>query len=114
MFNKTIKTIFISTILIAATCHADLNNKNSKFEILITTGRIDSQSTPNAWKALKDVLRHNHSHPCSKMKPFHDLFNRMHKYEEKHYDRFVPKEGNVGYKIWYDLKEGRGKFSFRS
>ena len=35
----------------------------------------------------------------------------MHKYEEKHYNRFVAKEGNVGYKIWYDLKEGKGKFS---
>ena len=93
------------------TVHADFNSINTRVKVLKTTGRIDSKKTPISWKIITEILKNGHSHPCSEMKAFHGLFDRMHKYEENNYNRYVSKEGNVGYKIWYDLKEGKGKFS---
>ncbi len=104
--------LFISiALLCASVCHADIQSEKKETITLRTSGRIDSKKSPNSWRVLKDVLKSRYVYSCSELIPFHSLFNRMHEYEEKHYNRFVMKEGNVGYKIWYDLKEGHGKFS---
>ena len=111
MKRTTTSVLFTLLLLVSATVSADLGDATPKVKVLKTEGRIDSKTTPNSWKALTEVLKHGHAHPCSKMKPFHRLFDRMHRYGEKHYDEHIPKEGIVGYKLWYDLKEGKGKFS---
>ena len=111
MFRKTLRTVFVLSLLFGMTAHADHDSGRIKFEILKASGRVESDKTPKFWEAITEVLKHGHSYPCSQMTPFHELFERLHVIEQEKYDRHVPTEGNVGYKIWFDLKEGKGKFS---
>lgn len=111
MFKQVIKIIFILSFFVGQTTHADYNGGELKVKILRASGRVESNNSPKFWEAIKKVLKHGHSYPCSQMTPFHKLFDRLHIIEEEKYDRHVSKEGNVGYRIWFDLKEGKGKFS---
>lgn len=109
---KNMIKLFVSiTLLCASVCHADIQSKKKETITLRASGRIDSKKTPNSWRVLKDVLKSRYVYSCSELIPFHEFFDRMHKYNEEHYREYVAKEGVVGYKIWYDLQEGKGKFS---
>jgi len=104
--------LFVSiTLLCASVCHADIQSEKKETTTLRTSGRVDSKDRPITWTILKDNLKSRYVYRCSELSRFHGLFDRMHKYGEKHYREYVAKTGVVGYKIWYDLEEGNGKFS---
>ena len=111
MFKTSIKVFLVLSLLTSYNAHADMGRDKPQVQILKTTGRVDSKKTPNLWTVISKYIKHAHSYQCSKLKPMHRFFSKMHTYEETRYNRVVPREGVVGYKVWYDLKEGKGKFS---
>jgi len=106
VLKRTVKLFLLLSLSLSSVGHAHEN----QIKILKTTGRIDSKKTPNVWIAINHTSEKK-VYPCSIMVPFHSLFNKMHKYGESQYREYVEKQGVIGYKIWYDLKEGKGKFS---
>ena len=110
--KKNLLGLIICSVLFSSPSLEALGDKaRSKPKILKAAGRVDSENTPISWKIISEALKSNHVYPCSVLDFYHDMFERLHKYEAEHY-KFIAREGLVGYKIWFDLKNGKkGKFS---
>ena len=70
--------------------------------LLASEGRIVSWRTPNLWRIF-GAVQNNYLYPCTALEMFHNLFSKMHAYEEKHANRRVEKEKIVGYRVWYNV-----------